>query len=142
MPTMVIMRGIPGSGKSTYARNEYYDFKHCSADNFWSEDQSFDPALLPEAHAFCLREVLLALRSGDNVVVDNTHIRSWEYEDYCLIADTFGCVLKIFEMQIQTVRHIQICAGRTIHEVPPAVVARMAIQFQPDEWATKVPIHV
>lgn len=88
MATLVILRGIPGSGKTTYA--ETYKQTHpgdwviASADSFFYEDgkYKFNPTLLQAAHDNCYVTAFKAIREGKNVIVDNTNRRVMEFEHY------------------------------------------------------------
>ena len=79
MKVLYIVRGIPGSGKTTYA--EGLGLKHhYETDQFWGEDYAFDPSRLREAHQWCQDVTETALADGNDVVVSNTFIRQWEIE--------------------------------------------------------------
>jgi predicted kinase len=78
----VVLRGLPGSGKSTVAAQlaARYGFLHLEADQHFVENgvYRFDPARVADAHAVVARDTLAALQSGRRVVVANTHVRLWE----------------------------------------------------------------
>jgi len=74
---VIIMRGVPGSGKSSYVARKYPEATVCSADNFFmsADDQGilhyqFNPAQLSAAHDECFREFKNAclVRTEDIVV--------------------------------------------------------------------------
>ena len=105
---MVIMRGIPGSGKSHAARkylednsfrrinyNErraYLAFSErygliLSTDDYWGEDYNFIPAKMKEAHEWNQnRADESALLEFGCIVIDNTNTVAWEWEPYLHIA--------------------------------------------------------
>ncbi len=78
----VILRGLPGSGKSTFARRlvEGYGFVQLEADDHFyiNGAYKFDPARVADAHALVVRDALVHLQAGRRVVVANTHVRLWE----------------------------------------------------------------
>ena len=84
MKRLVVYRGLPGSGKSTAAKQlqesliqqgetvAYYE-----ADMYWiGEDGQyhFDPKRLGDAHAWCRNKVREALRNCTTVIVANTNL--------------------------------------------------------------------
>lgn len=129
-----IIRGVSGSGKSTLAISlRSHDHKVgeiCSADDFFLEKE-FDPALLPEAHSWCLDRFIHYVRRNDKlVIVDNTNIRFWEMQNYAAIAFAHGYNVVIKEFPVSTIAEIKICAERNEHEVVDMGVARQALLFE------------
>ena len=156
-----ILRGIPGSGKSSYVRDMVKAGKFdtdqvhvASTDDYFMKLEPenphvdggrkrrvyrFDPTLLPRAHADCMRGFLNVLNLGvEIVVVDNTNIHRWEYQNYELSARLAGYEVHIVEVMPLTVDELRVCAKRNTHGVPVDVVARMAMEFEYDTRAEKV----
>ena len=88
--TLILIRGLPGSGKTSLA-NRISPLNTCADEFFMNEDgqYDFDPSLLPDAHQWCLHNTgeLLALTQEDDeiepvVVVHNTFSMRWEIEPY------------------------------------------------------------
>lgn len=86
MPHLVLIRGLPGSGKSTIARS-MAGYVHLEADMYFetSTGYSFDPNKLKDAHDWCFTETSAALRHGSSVVVANTFVTFSEMERYLLL---------------------------------------------------------
>lgn len=82
-PEIVLIRGLPGSGKTTMAK-EMKSHTHIEADQFFDVEgeYKYNPELVQKAHAWCLEQVKTALKDGKNVVVANTFIRKWEMQPY------------------------------------------------------------
>lgn len=113
--TLYIIRGLPGSGKSTLGdklADSYVDYhpkfggpKHHSyaADDwFYDEegDYNFDPDQLSNAHEECFSRVLGAMMCGvENICVCNTFTQSWEAEPYFKICKSHGYTAVIIECQ-------------------------------------------
>ena len=122
---LVIIRGIPGSGKSTMAQ-EYVQkgYRHFEADMFYMNDQNeyvFDPTKIKDAHAWCQEQVRQAIEVGVPVVVSNTFTQHWEYQPYVDMASKHDYDLTIL-----------VATGRfkNIHNVPDEVISRMVERFQ------------
>ena len=155
MKTVIIIRGLPGSGKSRYAVQ--LSEKHetsivCSADHFFEttvttsgghpyKEYRFDPTKLPEAHSECFKGFLDALMKGyEYIIVDNTNIHRWEFQNYEIPAIISGYEVKIVEFRAETIEDVKICIRRNTHGVPQNVIANMAVEFEPDTRAGVMPI--
>lgn len=81
---VVLLRGAPGSGKSTLPRNMFPGYRHLEADMFFQtpDGYRFDPTHLKDAHAWCLGQFEIAVTQGVPVVVSNTFTRRWEIKPY------------------------------------------------------------
>lgn len=84
MAQLVLIRGLPGSGKSTMARERFRGFSHYEADMWHMRDgvYQYNPEKARDAHEWCQAKTLLMLRRQRNVVVSNTFTRYWEMEPY------------------------------------------------------------
>lgn len=131
--TVVILRGVSGSGKDTWIRDNIVNARVCSADDFFVKDGEyvFDVGRLPEAHAWCMSEFLRAV--GDHVptiVVNNTHTRRWEWENYARAALIAGYDVEVVTLDCSTVEQIRTCCERNLHGVPAAIIAGAAVRFE------------
>ncbi len=115
---LVLVRGLPGAGKSTYAQSTYPNHLHLEADRFfeqengWGTEYVFDFRLLKAAHDWCYSNTLLHLRNGANVVVSNTFTQRWEMERYLTIPELFPEVdVHVVELRTQF---------QNVHGVPEA----------------------
>lgn len=126
---IMIMRGLPGSGKSTYIRENFPGAEVCSADHFFMEDGEyrFDPAKIGEAHGGCLRKYMKVLEahsesaSAQTIVVDNTNTQAWEISPYIAIANAFGMEAEIVNFTVS----VETAVERNIHGVPEHVIRAM-----------------
>ena len=126
---MIILRGISGSGKSTYARENYPEEVICSADDFFTVDGEycFNPSMLSEAHTQCFRTAIFGLQSRLDIVVDNTNTSIWEIAPYVLLAQAFGAEIEIIRVDCDPA----VAAARNTHGVPSGAVFAMAARMEP-----------
>jgi len=140
---LIIIRGIPGSGKSTFAKKELpkADLIASADDGMMEGDKYvFNPAKLPAAHGACLRAVIEHLQdglaqqeldrmSGINrnmpeplIVVDNTSTSVAEIAPYVAVGQAYGAEVVIMTLRIDP----KVAGPRNTHGVPQVGVDRMA----------------
>ena len=129
-PTVYIMRGIPGSGKSTIAQevsDKLYSSKYiCSADNYWkllNDTYQFDLKKVPQNHYWCLRQFVehVGHYETNTIFLDNTNTTLDEFSHYVKIALAFSYKVKIITVCANPEMGIQ----RNIHKVPADTIYRM-----------------
>lgn len=125
---IVIPRGIPGAGKSTYTQELAKNMKVavCSADHFFTRDgvYKYNPNLIGVAHAECLKKFTELCRNpGDIecVVVDNTNTRVREVRAYLELAKSFGHEVEIVTLRVDP----EVAHRRNVHSVPIETIKRM-----------------
>lgn len=121
----LILRGLPGSGKSTFAARHHPRAVVCSADAWFTGEDGvyrFDPRQLPQAHQACMRRFVEALQAGAaEVVVDNTNTSPVEIAPYVLVGEALGA-----EVEILTIRAApKVAYARQTHGVPAEAFAAM-----------------
>lgn len=122
MSVLTLVRGVPGSGKSTMAlellkRNGNAD--HWEADMFFIDGSglySYDPRKVAKAHKWCLARTAESLKKGRDVIVSNTFIRRWELDPYLKLSIKYDADV------VYTT-----CVGRfkNVHGVPDETVESM-----------------
>lgn len=106
MRELILIRGLPGSGKSALANS--FEGEHYEADSYfmiyrdpetgelinrYQRDgvYEFDAAKLKEAHESCCNRVKTAMSLGyDRIVVSNTFTQEWEMQPYFDMAEYYG----------------------------------------------------
>lgn len=123
----VILRGIPGAGKSTLCESLVADGLHnfvVSADAYFVRDgrYEFDPKKLGEAHGECLRQfaaACLAGSAGSRLIVDNTNVNAIEIAPYYALGVAYGLQPTIVTIVADPAK----AAARNRHGVPAHVIA-------------------
>jgi predicted kinase len=124
---VIIMRGVSGSGKSTYARN-FSNAAILSSDDYWTRDggdykENFNVEKLGAAHAWNLRRYIDCLvfesktRSDENditIVIDNTNTIVAELAPYYAVAQAFQVPVEIITLMVDP----KIALARNVHGVP------------------------
>lgn len=124
-PTLYLIRGIPGAGKSTFAKTlAGRDKLHVEADMYFesANGYEFDAGKLKEAHEWCQDRASLYLSSNVSVVVSNTSTTEKEVAVYKSIADKYQAD---FVSIIVENRH----GNTNVHNVPSDVIDRMRHRF-------------
>lgn len=140
MKKVIILRGLPGSGKSTLGKQLASEIQKAgnsveivSADKFFYElgggEYKFDPSKIGNAHSSCFRKFIEALQSGVNlIVVDNTNTSGIEISPYKLAADAFDYEVEIRQVESDPEESFK----RNLHGVPkPAIDAMHGALQQP-----------
>jgi predicted kinase len=123
---MLLLVGLPGSGKTTYISRLKTPTVVCSADHWFERDGEyrFVPEELGQAHDACKRKAQEAMQAKTHhlVVIDNTSLSAWEREPYLAMAAENGYAvdIKVFDVDID------LSAARNTHGVPREALVRMA----------------
>lgn len=131
MNYLIIMRGIPGCGKSTMLKALQPDVVG-SADFFFEKtgEYIFDGSKLPEAHNECWETVTKAILAGVKIVaVDNTNTQRWEYQRYIDFAEARGYVVNIVDLFDGGFTDEEL-AARNTHGVPLEAIRRMRARYE------------
>lgn len=128
-PVLIVVRGVSGSGKSTFADflvylSGYdlgYMAKKFEADQwFVDNDEPWNPRYLGTAHEWCQAEVRKSLQDGYITIVSNTTTTKKELDPYIKIAVELG--VKYFVL-IADSDYVN------VHDVPADKVGKQANRF-------------
>jgi len=132
MKTLYIVRGVPGSGKSTFAKSIAKPWQIFEADKFFIKngEYKFDYTKIKDAHNDCKRKVHKAIHPSlfrrlfyNTVVVSNTFTQEWEMRFYEIIARKYG--YRVFHVVVEN-RH----GGVNEHGVPDDKLEVMKNRFE------------
>ena len=129
MKKLFLVRGISGSGKTTFAKE--LGGVHFETDNYFMVDgeYKFDGTKLKEAHQWCQNEVNNAMilnhtaKINDKIVVSNTFTQEWEMKPYFEMAKEWGYT--VFSIIVEN-RH----GGVNEHGVPEDKLKMMKNRFE------------
>ena len=121
---LILIRGCPGSGKSTYCRNHFPQFLHLENDMFHINDKGeyvFNGRKQDQAVQWCMDMTDLALSRGVSVVVSNTFTKRKYLNAYIRLAERYGVPYKVIRMTADF---------GNVHNVPKDVLENMKRGFE------------
>lgn len=135
-PTVYLTRGLPGSGRTTLAKQlaGRTGLVICPEDDL---PQNLRAGAFTASHnGRCavmalteLKKQLLAARPTD-IVVERPHVQLWEMRAAVRLAQKHNYRVKVCRTTTPWAQSWQQCAARSRHEVPPHLMARMAAKFE------------
>jgi predicted kinase len=131
---LYIVRGLPGSGKSTFAKKLVGDdFLVCEADKYFTDadgNYNFDVTKIKDAHKWCQDRVETYMKDSmvndqfyREFAVSNTFTQEWEMKPYYVLAEKYG--YKVFCVVVEN-RH----GGMNVHDVPEDKLEIMKNRFE------------
>ncbi|XP_054649157.1 NEDD4-binding protein 2-like 2 [Dunckerocampus dactyliophorus] len=150
---LILMRGLPGSGKSTMARELLSTGPSgliLSTDDYFADRDGYryDPGLLGAAHEWNQRRAGDAMYdSRSPVIIDNTNLQAWEMKPYIRMALQRGYRVDFCEPNTSWKFDPYELAKRNKHGVPQEKIAQMLDRFAfpisiEDVLSSQEPHHV
>ncbi len=142
---MIILRGLPGAGKSTYCQTRWPQLTPAylapngwptisvSADHYFmtmSGEYRYDPAGIGPAHAQALCNLIDCIKNNvSTIVVDNTHAMNWEWKVAARLAEVTGYTIEIVDL-FDSGKTDEELAARNTHGVPVEAIKNMRAKWQ------------
>jgi predicted kinase len=132
---LYLVRGLPGSGKSTFAKKLVgEDFLVFEADKYFINQDNgkyeFDISKIKDAHKWCqnlvencMKDNMINNQYYPEIAVSNTFTQEWEMQPYFELAKTYG--YKVFSVIVEN-RH----EGTNVHGVPEEKIEQMKNRFE------------
>ena len=119
--TITIIRGVSGSGKTTYAKK--IEALHLENDMFCMQDgvYEFDFDEIKGRAGHCLRLAKLAAKTECDIVISNTFTQVWEMQPYLDLAKKHKANLKVIALKTKY---------KNTHGVPDFAIERMYARWE------------
>lgn len=131
---LILVRGVSGSGKTTYAKkliNDDPSLSHYEADMFFYKNGNykFNPNKLNSAHHWCKTQTENDLQNSKSVIVSNTFTQKWEIEPYIQLAIKYNADIVIKKATGNY---------QNVHGVPDEVVEKMRSRWEDMEGEDEI----
>ncbi|XP_068561552.1 NEDD4-binding protein 2 [Cebidichthys violaceus] len=133
---LVLLRGAPGSGKSTMARallEHNPGGVRLSTDDYFIRHgvYQYDPAALGQAHEWNHKQAKEAFaRAANPIIIDNTNMQGWEMKPYVAQALKHGYKVLFREPDTWWKNKPRELERRTTHSVPVEKIRRMLDNYE------------
>lgn len=139
---MILIRGLPGSGKSFLANKLYQETDGIvlSTDDIVTDRNGtylYSPDYLGLAHKLNQLKTKEACKQGINVIIDNTNTTWKEIKSYVDIAKEYGYLIELKVPDTSWAFNVEECYQKNSHKVPKDVIQNMAKRFQSNEHILK-----
>ncbi|NXP77547.1 N4BP2 protein, partial [Ramphastos sulfuratus] len=133
---LVLLRGVPGSGKSYLARTLLEDNPDgiiLSTDDYFCKNGQYhyDPDCLGEAHDWNRKRAKEAFEMRISpIIIDNTNIQAWEMKPYVTLAQQFKYKVMFREPDTWWKFKPKELEKRNVHGVPKEKIKRMLERYE------------
>ncbi|XP_069357904.1 NEDD4-binding protein 2-like isoform X2 [Maniola hyperantus] len=141
--TLIIMRGLPGSGKTYlakkiidaiyYTTHKHYQIHILSTDDYFMRNgvYMYDKRRIFEAHEWNKGRAIKAMKEGlSPIIIDNTNVEIWEMEFYVVKGVNNGYIIEVVEPNTPWARNVYQLFKRNSHNVPVVTLRKKLDSFQ------------
>ncbi|XP_073954881.1 uncharacterized protein [Choristoneura fumiferana] len=140
--TLILMRGVPGSGKSYLAKQllltmcpeSLFETHILSTDDFFYDAKGVyrhERTRLSEAHYWNQNRAIQAMRQGISpIFIDNTNVEIWEMQPYVREGINNGYIIEVLEPNTAWAKSAHLLAEKNTHKVPLGSIRRMLDNYQ------------
>ena len=159
-----ILRGVPGSGKTSLAQQLSSQANHhfsslndrhallpytaiCSNEAFFTDANTgkhvYDSNRIPESHSYCLAQFLQSISSNIPVIIlDNPNCHMWEWKNYATLAAMVQYSVIVYEIICSDASMLATCFRRSqwsrSTQLSHEMMERMWSHFEYDTNARKI----
>lgn len=129
---IVLVRGLPGSGKTTFAKKHETPWRKCVEADQWFDTHNgyrFERGNLTPAHQWSVTEAERLVRLGTDIMVSNTFTLAAECAPYYTIGQKYDIPVVLQTMDTQY---------ESIHGIPENIFEMMKERFESDEHVRSV----
>jgi predicted ABC-type ATPase len=124
-----ILKGIPGSGKSSVAKSiagEHGTVHEADTYHYVNGEYKFDPKNIASCHEQCFEDFKRSVLAGTaRVIQSNTNTGKWQYKKYMELAEENG-----YRVIVMTVENHH--GNESIHGVPEETLVKMEKDLRKD----------
>ena len=133
-PYLTIVRGIPGSGKTSFVKEAKIECIHLEADMLCvrGDEYLWEPSQVRHNHDTLHKIAALVMDRGADLVISNTFTQKWEFRDYIDYAQNRNYEVGVIRMTGEF---------ENSHGVPQDIVDKMRKRFEDYEGEVLVPVQ-
>jgi len=146
---VIIIRGVPGSGKNCLIYDLEYDndsnFSIISSDDFFEKNgiYKFDRALINKSNSYSFQKFHACLKLKiPKIYIKNINNNKWMYSNYISLACTYNYKVKIIEILCYDENHLYYFNKRSTHSPPMSYSKNVYNNWEYDENANFIEPYI
>ena len=140
--SLIILRGLSGSGKSfiskyldALAKDKGLTSVICSSNKYFIDSDTgvykFEDSKISRAHSECMLTVIKAFNAKTQcIIIDNTHSKSWEFQNYIELAKLFRYTYRVLEINCRNINVLEAFNIRTSYKIPLKALMEMYSRWE------------